>query len=232
MEKWHKRFLQPFLLSPSILSSVQLQSDFNLSHSSEMSLSRTSMLFMSHPIPMLLGVPAACGSVNRCLIETCSSLGFQARITTTPHLSDCSSSNAARVLAINEGCQGLPSAFSFPFMLSPQIISSNPKALDIPLGDDFQVTVFQPLLSLAPQTLSTPFYLDIQKATQIQHQEFQNRTLDFPINFLLPGLPHSGNDITIYPVIWVENPNDSVFFSLFVHPVHQQSCRSYHYDSS
>lgn len=58
-----------FLTVPfySLLSA--LQSDFHLSHSSEMSLSRTSTLFMSHPIPMLLGVPAAFGSVIAVLLK-------------------------------------------------------------------------------------------------------------------------------------------------------------------
>lgn len=127
----------------------------------------------------------------------------------------------------------LASAFRLLFMLSPHMSSSNPMALEIPLGWWLPSHYLLLFPFFWPQTPTIKSFLfGYLKGNSNSNQEFQNTAPDFPINLLLPGFPYfrkwcHGSHI----VAQVQDPNDSLFFSLFILFI-SKSCWRYHHDLS
>lgn len=146
---------------------------------------------------------------------------FCAEVSIIPHLDNSAFSK--------EGCQDLSSAFSFPSMFSPQIISSNPMASALSLGR------WLPSHHLLPLPSSRTHYERIstwiskrQLNLNIKSSKTEHSTsplISFSLVFHI-----SGNDTTFHTVTPVENPHDSLFFSLFIWFI-SKSRWSYHQDS-
>lgn len=168
-----------------------------------------------------------------CLVSQQHSLGLPiayrntfscAKVSIIPHLDSSAFSR--------EGCQGLSSAFSIPSMFSLQIISSNPTASALSLG---WWLPSHHLLPVPFSQTSDSHYERIstwipKRQLNLHIKSSKTKLLISPLISFAPVFPISGNDTAFHTATPVENPHDSLFFSLFIWFI-SKSRRSYHQDS-